>query len=83
MAWWFSARNGSTSGIGGTTGDSIPAVALTRRQRNELFETLSKKGIDAADCRPDVRGLHLAVILHLPTRSWFKLTVEPTRYVLR
>jgi hypothetical protein len=51
-------------------------VGLTRRQRNELFEVLSKKGIDPADCRLRASGRDVGID-HWRTNSDFLLKLEP------
>jgi hypothetical protein len=66
-------------------------VILTRRQRNDIFETLSKKGVDPADCELDERPggpgvvsqgvsnrwpeTHVS-IFHPSARSTFALRIE-------
>src|ERR1700741_2937720 len=52
-------------------GGSIRAVELTRRQRNEIFETLTARGIDPKDCDLDTEQSRLT---HLPTGSFFRFT---------
>jgi hypothetical protein len=56
-------------------------VALTRRRRNELFQTISEKGLNPADCQLDIlvatftrvdgSAPNHALIVHQPTGSEF------------
>jgi hypothetical protein len=45
---------------------------LTRRQRNEIFQTLDEKGIDLDDCDLDTQN---PTVTHVPTGSRFSITV--------
>jgi len=53
-------------------------VALTRHQRNELFQTLDEKGIDPDECELDTSAG--ASILHMPSRSFFRFIEDADRY---
>jgi hypothetical protein len=52
-----------------TAVDSIRSVEVTRRQRNEIFETLTDRGIDPKDCDLDTEQ---GRVTHLPTESYFR-----------
>lgn len=80
------------SRIGEVTGDSIRSVAVIRRQRNELFEALSERGVETSDFHLEVGEMaaewgheDVVEIRHLPTGSYFLLYIqsppgEPERY---